>query len=214
MNFSLGGIYQAGEMTSLQRIGDLGETEIQGHRKVCVLFLVCKSRTTNNIKGGNGGRQQELSCLVFGEGEDKIVVVRDGEFGGAIKGLLEAVDDVDFAGDLFEKAADAIDFDVEQQSAAFVAADGGQGIAEAFIGLEHKGHFAVSDHGPIELVLGVAGRVGGCVAGRGRRQGGDRHGERKTQELIDIERCADVFYKEIGGKRFHFFRINILNILV
>ena len=118
-----------------------------------------------------------LFYFVFRKGEDKIVVVGDGEFGGTIKGFLEAMDDGDLVFDGFEKGADAGGPDVEEQGAAFAPADRRQGVGEAFKGLEHKCDFAVGDHGPVELAF--------CIAR-------DRHREREAKELIAIQRCADM----------------------
>jgi hypothetical protein len=123
--------------------------------------------------------------LVFGEGQHEVVDVDDGEFGCSVKRFLEAVDQGSFFADAFEELADVLDLYIEQQGSAFLAFDLGQGIADAFEGLEHKGHLTVSDHSPNEVVL--------VFAGYG-------HGEAEAEELVKIQRCADVFYEEVGGE--------------
>jgi len=62
-------------------------------------------------------------------------------------------------------------------------ADRGEIIAETLEGLKHKSDLTIGDHGPDRFI--------GIVSG-------DRHGQGKTQEMIEIQRSADVFYKEVG----------------
>ena len=123
--------------------------------------------------------------LVFGEGQHEVVDVDDGEFGRSIKGFLEAVDQGSFIANGLEELADALDLYIEQQGSAFLAFDLGQGIADAFEGLEHDSHLTVSDHGPDEVVF--------VFAGYG-------HGEAEAEEFVKFQRCADVFYEEVGGQ--------------
>jgi hypothetical protein len=123
--------------------------------------------------------------LVFGEGQHEVVDVDDGEFCRAIKCFLEAVDQGSFFADAFEELADVLDLYIEQQGSAFLAFDFGQGIADAFEGLEHESHLTVSDHSPDEVVIIFA------------RHG---HGEAEAKELVKVQGCADVFYEEVGGQ--------------
>jgi hypothetical protein len=118
--------------------------------------------------------------LVFGEGQHEVIDVDDREFGCAIKGFLEAVDQGSLFADAFEELADALDLYIEQQWSAFLASDLGQGIADAFEGLEHEGHLTVSDHSPDEVVL--------IFAGYG-------HSEVKAEELVKVQGCTNVFYE-------------------
>ena len=61
-----------------------------------------------------GGSLSKVSrTLVFGKGEQVIVGVGDREFGGAVKGLLQAMDDVNLVFDALEEGADLLNFDVE-----------------------------------------------------------------------------------------------------
>ena len=129
-----------------------------------------------------------LPHLVLGKGQYKIVVIDDREFGGAIEGLLETMDNVNFVMDGFEERPDVGDPDVEQQGAAVCAANLGQGIAQAFKCLEHEGDFAAGDHGPDELAF---------VFTR------DGHDLLETEEFVEFDGRADIFYKKVGGERVH-----------
>jgi hypothetical protein len=89
-----------------------------------------------------------LSYLVFGKGQHVIIGIGDGKFGGAIEGLLETMDNVNFVMDGFEERPNVGNPDIEQQGAAVRAADLRQGIVEALKRLEHEGDVAAGDHGP------------------------------------------------------------------
>jgi hypothetical protein len=136
-----------------------------------------------------------LISLILREREDIVVRVGDGEFGGAVKCLLKPVDDVHFFLDAVEEAADLSDPDIEEQGAAVLAADHGEGVAEALEGLEHKGNVAAGDHGPVEVAVGF---------------GGDGHNEIKAKGLIEFDGSPDVFDEEIGRKGVHVVMFNWL----
>ena len=59
-----------------------------------------------------------LSYLVFGEGQHIIIGVGDGEFGGAIEGLLETMDNVNFVMDGVKERPDVGNPDIKQQGTA------------------------------------------------------------------------------------------------
>jgi len=132
--------------------------------------------------------------FIFRKCKQVVVWVCDGKFGGAIESLLQAVDDVYLVFYAFEKSADAFDPDVKEQGAAVLAADHGEGVADALKGLEHKGDVAAGDHRPDEVVVGF---------------GGDGHDEVKAEAFVKFDGGANVFDEEIGGEGFHvgcFFR--------
>jgi len=130
-----------------------------------------------------------LSYLIFGKGQHIIIRVGDGEFGSAVEGLLETMDNVNFVMDGIKERPDVGDPDVEQQGGAVCAADLGQGITEAFKCLEHEGDFATADHGPYELTFAFAG---------------DGHDLLETEEFVEFDSRANIFYKKVGGERIHF----------
>lgn len=104
------------------------------------------------------------------------------------------MDDVYFVFYAFEKSADAFDADVEEQGAAVLAADGGEGVADALKGLEHKGDVSAGDHRPDEVVVGF---------------GWDGHDEVEAEAFVKFDGGANIFNEEIGGERVHvgmFFR--------
>jgi hypothetical protein len=125
-----------------------------------------------------------LFQFVFGKGQQVVVGVGDREFGGAVEGFLETVDNIDVGFYAVEEGADVLDPDIEEQGAAVLAADHGQGVAEALEGLEHKGDLAAADHGPDEVVVGFSG---------------DGHDEVEAEGLLEFDGGADVFYEEIGS---------------
>lgn len=138
---------------------------------------------------------------MFGEGEDIVIVVDDREFGGAVEGLFETVEDGDFVFDVVEEIADVLHVDIEEEGATVGAADLGESDAEAFEGLEHEGDLPVGDHGPVGFAFDFTG---------------DGHSQAETEDLVKGERCADVADKEVRGEGVHilFFCSNILKKLV
>jgi hypothetical protein len=144
-------------------------------------------------RAGNRGMAGAGRCLlchfIFGEGQHIIVGVGDGEFGGAVEGLLETVDNVNFVVDGVKERPDVGDPDIEQQGTAVRAAHLGQRIAETFKSLEHECDLAAGDHGPDELAFPLAG---------------DGHDLPETEEFVEFNGRADIFYKKVGGKRIHF----------
>jgi len=138
-----------------------------------------------------------LRLFVFGEGEDVIVVVEDGEFGGAVEGSFEALENGDLVLYRFEEAADIRQIYIEQEGAAVGAMDGGERVAEAFDGLKHHRDLSVGHHCPDEGAFALLG---------------DRHGELEAEAAIEVEGGVDVFDEEVGSKGFHgsYFCSNIL----
>jgi hypothetical protein len=130
-----------------------------------------------------------LSCFVFGKGQYIIIRVGDGEFSGAVEGLLETVDNVNFVVDGVKERPDVGDPDIKQQGTAVRSADLRQCIAKAFKCLEHEGDLAAGNHGPDELAFAFAG---------------DGHDLPETEEFVEFDGRANIFYKEVGGKRIHF----------
>jgi len=130
-----------------------------------------------------------LFCFIFGEGQHIIVGVGDGEFGGAVEGLLETVDNVNFVVDAVKERPDVGDPDIKQQGTAVRSADLRQRIAKAFKCLEHEGDVAAGDHGPDELTFAFAGHG---------------HDLLETEEFVEFDGRANIFYKKVGGKRIHF----------
>lgn len=98
------------------------------------------------------------------------------------------MDDVDLFFNAVEEGADLLNPDIEEQGAAVLTADHGEGVAETLKGLEHKGDVAARDHGPVEVAVGF-GRNG--------------HDEVKAEGFIKFDGGSDVFDEEIGGEGFH-----------
>lgn len=136
-----------------------------------------------------------LTYFIFGKGQHIIIGVGDGEFGGAVEGLLKTMDNVNFVMDGVEERPDVGDSDIEQQGTTVRATDLVQGIAEAFKGLEHEGDFAAGDHGPDELTFAFAG---------------DGHDLLETEEFVEFDGRANIFYKKVGGERMHFSQFSFL----
>ena len=129
-----------------------------------------------------------LALFVFGEGEDIIIIIQDREFGGAVESPFEAVEDRDLVLDGLEEITDIGEVNIEQQGAAVVAADGREGVGEAFHRLEHHGDFAVGHHGPDERTFAFRGHG---------------HGELEAEDAVEVEGCVDVLYKKVGSEGFH-----------
>ena len=125
-----------------------------------------------------------LSYFVFGKSQHIIIGIGDGEFGGAIEGLLKTMDNVNFVMDGFEERPNVGNPDIEQQGTAVRAADLRQGIVEAFKRLEHEGDVAAGDHGPDELAVTFAG---------------DGHNLLETEKLVEFDAGANIFYKKVGS---------------
>lgn len=98
------------------------------------------------------------------------------------------MDNINFVTDGLEERADVGDPDIEQQGTAVSTADLWQGIAEAFKGLEHEGDISAGDHSPDELAFAITG---------------DGHDLLEAEELVKFNGGADIFYKEVRGKRIH-----------
>lgn len=128
--------------------------------------------------------------FVLSKSQHIIIGIGDGEFGCAIEGLLQVMDEIDFVPDAVEEGPDLLDFDIEDQRAAILAADLGKGIAEALKGLEHEADVAAGHHGPDELSAFAFAWYG--------------HDQVEAEQLVEFDGRANIFYKEIGGKRVHF----------
>lgn len=122
--------------------------------------------------------------LMFGKGQHVVIIVRDGEFCCAVESLFEAFKDLYPFFNAVEEGVDIFDADVEEERASIRTADPGKTVAQTPEGLEHERDFSIGNHGPVGFSFDFAG---------------NRHGECKTEELIEVECGADVVHEEVGG---------------
>src|SRR5882724_1643111 len=115
--------------------------------------------------------------LVFREGQQVIVVIGDGKFRCAVKGLLQPMHNGDLIFDAFKESADIFELDVEQEGAAILPADLGKRIAKALKSLEHEVYIAAGHHGPDGIAFVLL-----------------RHGDDKleAEQLIKFNACPDI----------------------
>ena len=122
------------------------------------------------------------------EGQQEVVIIGNGEFGGAIECTFQAFDYVDLIFYIVEEAADIAEVYIEQEGATVLTADRGKVLAQALKGLEHKGYATVAHHDPDEIGLGLFGYA---------------HHEPEAELFIEGDRRLDIFYEDVGGKGGH-----------